>query len=139
MGASVYSPSQFWDAMWLEPCDKIHVQVLCVFHSLCELMCVSFLALEDTVSLESTVSSGSYIFSPPPLLPIAPGALRVGFDEGTLFRTGCSLQSLSAWCPVMGFCERLTLWKTFIYKCSHSICTGFQLSQSLVGSSESER
>lgn len=45
----VHFPSQFWDPTWLEL-----VQVLCFVHSLCELMCVSFLSLEDTVSLEST-------------------------------------------------------------------------------------
>lgn len=82
------------------------------------------------------ISSGSYILSAASST-IAPGALRERLDEGTLFRSGCSLQSLSAWCPVVGLCGRPTLWKTSISKYSHSICAGFQMSPSLVGSSES--
>lgn len=71
------------------------------------------------------------------IFPIAPGALKEGLDEGTLFRTGCSLQSLSAWCPVVGLCGRPALWEALSAQCSHSLCAGFQMSQSLVGSSES--
>lgn len=54
VGPMSISPFQHWDPVWLEPTSPS-------CHSLCELTCVSDpLCLEDTVSLESSITWGSY-------------------------------------------------------------------------------